>query len=65
MKRVIDDAVLTDIADAIREVNGKEVTYQETEMAEAIKESGYKIKDFSYFCYGGGTEENFRLCLHL
>ena len=40
MKRVIDDAVLTDIADAIREENGTEVTYQETEMAEAIKNKG-------------------------
>lgn len=53
MKRVIDDAVLTDIADAIREKNGTEVTYQETEMAEAIKKSGYKFKNFAYFCYQG------------
>lgn len=36
MKRMIDDAILTGIADAIRAKNGTEETYQDVEMAQAI-----------------------------
>lgn len=38
MKRMIDDSILTDIADAIREKNGTDNKYEDIEMAPAIRD---------------------------
>lgn len=38
MKRMIDDSVLTDIADAVREKNGTDNKYEDVEMAQAIRD---------------------------
>jgi hypothetical protein len=44
----IDGAILTDIADAIREVNGKSVKYKPKDMANAIRKIGQKpLYDFA------------------
>jgi hypothetical protein len=44
----IDESILTDIADAIREVNGKSVKYKPKDMASAIRRIGQKpLYDFA------------------
>jgi hypothetical protein len=44
----IDESILTDIADAIREVNGKSVKYKPKDMANAIRKIGQKpLYDFA------------------
>ena len=38
MERIIDDSILTDIADAIREKNGTDNQYEDAEMPQAIRD---------------------------